>query len=132
MDIIIDMLNNLNELEKQLSSTWSYVGFKVGLSNHFHERFVDGRNHPSISISEFKRLMIKGFSQYGSALKKMAEDNVSGFTYNGIFKDIETNINAPFSVYLTNRDGYFKLNVKTVMRSYKFKTKSGDNILVLK
>lgn len=106
----------LNQIEKSADIYFKQLGLDLEFTRHFIERVNDTRNHPDISADELSKIFREVFNEYAYDLKQL-KDN-----FNGVFKDMETDINCPFVINLDFKTGEVDIIMKTIMRKKDFKS----------
>lgn len=106
--------DELRAIETLVDALFKQVGMDVSFTKHFYDRVNDERNGKPITTSELMSLFRKSYAKYGKELAKLSPD------MEGILKDVNTNINAPFVLHWDDRNQELDLVLKTVMRKKNF------------
>lgn len=116
-------VGDLKSLEHYLDDVFSPLNIDVDFTNHFMQRVNDARNKIAITYEELKDLFTRTYQKYGAKFRDSDVD------WEGVLKDLKTDINIPFRIEWNKKKRELELVVKTTMRKHDFK--SQDPILVL-
>jgi len=109
---------DLSALEKYLDAVFKPMKIDIEWSKHFGDRINDPRNGKEITVEELKKMFQAIFKQHSKVISKQADN------FEGLLKDVATEINIPFVVRWDSKNDEVDLISKTVMRKKNFK--SGD------
>jgi len=114
--------DDLRALEKQLDAMWKALKIDIEFPNHFFDRINDPRNKKQITVCDVFDLFKKLFSKSGKKISNQVFKVKSGEDFQAIVKDINTNINIPFTLDWLPKKKELMLVSKTIMRKKDFKS----------
>ena len=106
----------LSALEKYLDAVFKPMKIDIEWSKHFGDRVNDPRNGKEITIEELKKMFQAIFKQHSKVIAMQGPD------FQGLLKDVATQINVPFVLKWDAENEELDLISKTVMRKKNFKS----------
>lgn len=116
----------LASLEKQLDSMWKILDIDIDFPQHFVDRINDPRNKKQITVCDVFDMFKKLFSKSGKKISNQVFKVKTGKDFQAVVKDINSNINIPFTLEWRPREEELELIAKTIIRKKQFKSASGD------
>ena len=116
----------LNALEKQLDTMWKAVDVDIDFPQHFFDQLNNPRNDKQITVCDVFDMFKKLFSKSGKKISNQVFKVKTGKDFQGVVKDINNNINIPFTLDWLPRNKELELIAKTIIRKKDFKSASGD------
>jgi len=110
--------SHLNEIEAFLDNLFKKVNLDIEFTNHFFERLNDPRNGKNITGMELVQIFQKVFDNFSKEIALKPDD------FEGVLKDLSTNLNIPFVLNYDEKEGDIDLVAKTIMRKHNFRTSS--------
>lgn len=107
---------DIAHVEQVLDRIWAALGIDVEFSKHWKDRVNDTRNKRQITVDEILKLFNEAYKVYG---KKIAQQ---GPDFEGVLKDISTDLNVPFVLKWDRDNEELDLVAKTIMRKDRFAT----------
>ena len=118
---------DLNKLEKYLDKVFANLGIDVEFTRHFIDRVNDERNIKQITFHELKKLFIDVYNQHG---KKLIDFFKARKDYEGLLKDISTDVNTPFALNYDYKSNQLELVAKTIMRKKNFVPNNSKDVVL--
>ena len=106
----------LNEIEAFLDKLFANFGLDVEFTKHFFKRLNDNRNEKDITGLELIDIFEKVHEKYGRQIALQPDD------FQGVLKDLTSNLNIPFVINYDTVEGDIDLIAKTIMRKHNFRT----------
>ena len=107
---------DLDKVEYIADTYFKKLGLDIEFTKHFLDRVNDERNKKQITVDELNALFKSIYIKYKYNLTELNQD------YNGVFKDIWTDINSPFVINYDYKENDINIVLKTIMRKKNFKT----------
>ena len=107
---------DLEDVEQAADKYFNKIGLDVEFTRHFLDRVNDRRNRKQITADELHDIFKDAYLKYGLKLRGREDD------YEAVFKDMTSDINAPFVLNHNERTGEVELIMKTIMRKPNFRT----------
>lgn len=108
--------NDLKKIEFTADKYFNLLGLDITFTKHFKERINDRRNGKPITAEELNQIFNEIYINYGMQLRELNPD------YEAVFKDISTDINAPFIIDYDKKRNQVRIIMKTIMRKERFLT----------
>lgn len=106
----------LSEIETFLDKLFAKLGLDVEFTRHFFDRLNDPRNRKDITGAEIIRIFKKAYEKYGKEIALQPDD------FQGVLKDLSTDLNVPFVLNFSSKGKDVDLVAKTIMRKPNFRT----------
>ena len=108
----------LQVLGRYLDKLFAAANLDIEFTRHFMDRVNDARNRKQITLSELRQLFTKTYQRYMKGKSIAAQ----GPGFQGVLKDIETDVNLPFVLTYDQLNNEMDLIAKTIMRKRDFKS----------
>ena len=112
--------SDIAKIEAALDRVWAALGIDIEFSKHWKDRVNDTRNKKQITAEEILKLFNEAYKVYG---KKIAQQ---GPDFEGVLKDISTDLNIPFVLKWDRDNEELDLVAKTIMRKDHFSSSSPE------
>jgi len=118
--------SDLKALERQLDAMWKVLKIDIEFPGHFFDRINDPRNDKQITVCDVFDLFKKLFGKSGKKISNQVFKIKTGKDFQAVAKDINTNVNIPFTLEWNPRSEEMELITKTIIRKKNFKSASDD------
>jgi len=107
---------DLNKIENFLDKLFKRFDLDIEFTHHFYERLNDQRNVKKITGRELILIFRKVYEKFGKDIALKPDD------FQGVLKDLSTDLNIPFVLNYDEVEGDIDLVAKTIMRKHNFST----------
>jgi hypothetical protein len=106
----------LDKIENFLDKLFKKFELDIEFTHHFYERLNDPRNGKRITGLELILIFRRVYEKYGKDIALKPDD------FQGVLKDLSTDLNIPFVLNYDDVEGDIDLVAKTIMRKHNFRT----------